>query len=160
MYAIPNSFAKLSNSSKCPRYETSALYFRCAVRRRGTPCSRCPVRSVRLSQGRTAGWRQSCFPSESQPQHWLFHFHLITPSKPFMSSGVLVDLWISVISIIYQQLIMTLRLYADLIFIRVNIYPGPGEGLVGLLIISEPIYFIRVTIYPAALPHNTAEVTI
>ena len=40
----------------------------------------------------------------------------------------------------------------NLIFIRVNIYPGPGEG--GLQLISEPVYFIRVTIYPAAFPHN------
>jgi hypothetical protein len=40
----------------------------------------------------------------------------------------------------------------DLIFIRVNIYPGPGEG--GSLLIFEPVHFIRVTIYPASLPHN------
>jgi hypothetical protein len=40
----------------------------------------------------------------------------------------------------------------DLIFIRVNIYPGPGEG--GSRLISYPVHFIRVTIYPAALPHN------
>jgi len=40
----------------------------------------------------------------------------------------------------------------DLSFIRVNIYPGPGER--GLQLISEPVYFIRVTIYPVAFPHN------
>jgi hypothetical protein len=40
----------------------------------------------------------------------------------------------------------------DIIFIRVNIYPGPGEG--GLLLIFQPIHFIRVTIYPASFPHN------
>jgi hypothetical protein len=40
----------------------------------------------------------------------------------------------------------------DLIFIRVNIYPGQGEG--DLQLITEPVYFIRVTIYPAAFPHN------
>jgi hypothetical protein len=41
----------------------------------------------------------------------------------------------------------------DLLFIRVNIYPGPGEGGLQQLI-SEPVYFIRVTIYPAAFSHN------
>jgi hypothetical protein len=46
---------------------------------------------------------------------------------------------------------MTLRLYADLIFIRVNIYPGTGGGLIANF---PPIYFIRVTIYPAVLSHN------
>ena len=40
----------------------------------------------------------------------------------------------------------------DLIFIRVNIYPGPGEG--GLQLILKPVYFIRVTMYPATIPHN------
>jgi hypothetical protein len=40
----------------------------------------------------------------------------------------------------------------DLIFIRVNIYPGPGDG--GSQLISKPINFIRVTIYPTALPLN------
>ncbi len=39
----------------------------------------------------------------------------------------------------------------DLIFIRVNIYPGPGESG-GLT--ADPVYFIRVTIYPAAVPRN------
>jgi hypothetical protein len=41
---------------------------------------------------------------------------------------------------------------SDLIFIRVNIYPGSGER--GLQLIFIPIHFIRVTIYPAAFPHN------
>jgi hypothetical protein len=40
----------------------------------------------------------------------------------------------------------------DLIFIRVNIYPGPGEG--GSQLISQPVLFIRVTIYPVSIPHN------
>jgi hypothetical protein len=40
----------------------------------------------------------------------------------------------------------------DLIFIRVNIYPGPGEG--GSQLISYPVHFIRVTIYLATLSHN------
>ncbi len=40
----------------------------------------------------------------------------------------------------------------DLVFIWVNIYPGPGVGR--LQIMSRPIYFIKVTIYPAALPAN------
>ncbi len=53
--------------------------------------------------------------------------------------------------IIYQQLNMT-PANTDLIFISVNIYPGPGEG--GLQLISEHVYFIRVTIYPAAFSQN------
>jgi hypothetical protein len=36
------------------------------------------------------------------------------------------------------------------IFIRVNIYPGPGD----LEVISKQIYLIRVTIYSTALPHK------
>jgi hypothetical protein len=40
----------------------------------------------------------------------------------------------------------------DLLFIRVYIYPGTGEG--GSQLVSQPIHFIRVTIYPAALPLN------
>jgi hypothetical protein len=39
-----------------------------------------------------------------------------------------------------------------LIFIRVSIYPWPGEG--GFQLICQPFYFIRVIINPAALPHN------
>jgi hypothetical protein len=39
-----------------------------------------------------------------------------------------------------------------LIFIRVNIYPGPGEG--DSQLIYKPMNFIRVTVYPAALSHN------
>jgi hypothetical protein len=34
----------------------------------------------------------------------------------------------------------------DLIFSRVNIYPGPRDG--GLQVIFKPIYIIRVAIYP------------
>ncbi len=40
----------------------------------------------------------------------------------------------------------------DLIFIRVDIYLGPGE--VGLQLIYKPLYVIWVTIYTLALPHN------
>ena len=76
-------------------------------------------------------------------------FISITPSKPFISSGSLFTLFnweIYYLSPVYYDLGT-----ADLIFIRVNIYPGLGER--GLLLISEPIYFIRVTIYLAALSY-------
>ncbi len=43
-------------------------------------------------------------------------------------------------------------LTTDAIFIRVNIYPGPGVG--GLMLNSYTIYLIMVTIYPAALLYN------
>jgi hypothetical protein len=40
----------------------------------------------------------------------------------------------------------------NMIFIRVNIYPEPGEG--GLQLISKAMYFIRDAFYLAALAYN------
>ena len=77
-------------------------------------------------------------------------FISITPSKPLMSSGP----WLTLhnCEIFYLLAVNYDPATTDLIFIRVNIYPGPGEG--GSLLIFYPIHFIRVTIYPASLPHN------
>ncbi len=53
-------------------------------------------------------------------------FISITPSKPLMPSGSWLTLHnyeISYLSAVYYDPATT-----DLIFIRVNIYPGPGEG--------------------------------
>ncbi len=77
-------------------------------------------------------------------------FISITPSKPLMLSGS----WLTPhnCEIYYLAAVNCHPAITDLIFIRVNIYPWPGEG--GLQLISEPVYFIRVTIYPAAFPHN------
>ena len=74
----------------------------------------------------------------------------ITPSKPLMSSGS----WLTLhnCEFFYLLAVNYDPATTDLIFIRVNIYPGPGEG--GSLLIFLPIHFIRVTIYPASLPHN------
>jgi hypothetical protein len=90
---------------------------------------------------------------------WVVELHIcltnpfisITPSKPFMSSGS----WLTLhyCEIYYLSAVNYDPATTDLIFIRVNIYPGPGEG--GLQLISKPVYFIRVTIYPATIPHNT-----
>ena len=80
-----------------------------------------------------------------------FHtFISITTSKPLISSGS----WLTLhnCDIYYLSAVNYDPAATDVIFIRVNIYPGPGEG--DLQLISGPIYFIRVTIYPAALPHN------
>ena len=46
----------------------------------------------------------------------------------------------------------------DRIFIRVNIYPGPGKGY--LQLIYQPNYLFTITIYPAAYPTLLTEVTI
>jgi hypothetical protein len=75
-------------------------------------------------------------------------FISITPSKPLISS------WLTLhnCDIYYLSAVKYDPATTDLIFVRVNIYPGPGEG--DLQLISEPVYFIRVTIYPAAFPHN------
>jgi hypothetical protein len=77
-------------------------------------------------------------------------FISITPSKPLISSGS----WLTLhkCDIYYLSAVKYDPATTDLIFIRVYIYPGPGEG--DLQLISEPVYFIRVTIYPAAFPHN------
>ncbi len=77
-------------------------------------------------------------------------FISITPSKPLMSSGS----WLTLrnCEIFYLLAVNYDPATTDLIFIRVNIYPGPGEG--GSQLIFSPIHFIRVTIYPASLPHN------
>jgi hypothetical protein len=71
-------------------------------------------------------------------------FISITPSKPLISSGS----WLTLqnCDIYYLSAVKYDPATTDLIFIRVNIYPGPGEG--NLQLTSEPIYFIRVTIYP------------
>ncbi len=79
----------------------------------------------------------------------------ITPNYPFISITPTASQlchhgfgWLCIIvvkSIIYQQLIMILRLH-------VNTYPGPGMG--GLQLIFWPIYFIRVIIYSVALTYN------
>ena len=70
-------------------------------------------------------------------------FISITPSKPLMSSGS----WLTLhnCEIFYLLAVNNDPATADLIFIRVNIYPGPGER--GSLLIFLPIYFIRVTTY-------------
>ena len=76
--------------------------------------------------------------------HLLFNpFISITPSKPLMSSGS----WLTLhnCEIFYLLAVNNDPATADLIFIRVNIYPGPGER--GSLLIFLPIYFIRVTTY-------------
>jgi hypothetical protein len=77
-------------------------------------------------------------------------FISITPSKPLLSSGS----WLTLhnYEIFYLLAINYDPATTDLIFIRVNIYPGPGEGNSQLL--SQLFQFIRVTIYPVALPHN------
>ncbi len=87
-----------------------------------------------------------------QPLPQLNPFISITPSKPFMSSGS----WLTLhyCEIYYLSAVNYDPATTDLILIRVNIYPGPGEG--GLQLILKPIYFIRVTIYPATIPHNTS----
>ncbi len=82
--------------------------------------------------------------------HTTSPFISITPSKPFMSSGS----WLTLhyCDIYYLSAVNYDPATTDLIFIRVNIYPWPGEG--GLQLIFKPVYFIRVTIYPATIPHN------
>jgi hypothetical protein len=77
-------------------------------------------------------------------------FIYFTPSRPLISSGS----WLTLhnCDIYYLSAVKYDPATTDLIFIRVNIYPGPGEG--GLQLISEPVYFIRVTIYPAAFSYN------
>ncbi len=77
-------------------------------------------------------------------------FIYITPSKPLISTGS----WLTLhnCDIYYLSAVKYDPETTDLIFIRVNIYPGPEEG--DLQLISEPIYFIRVSIYPAAFSHN------
>ncbi len=75
--------------------------------------------------------------------------------NPFISQAtyvirVFVDLHYCVIY--YLSTVNNDPATTDLIFLRVNIYLGPGEG--GLQLILKPIYFIRVTIYPATFPHN------
>jgi hypothetical protein len=77
-------------------------------------------------------------------------FISITASKPLISSGS----WLTLnnCDIYYLSAGNYDPATTDLIFIRVNIYPGPGEGV--LQLISEPLYCIRVTIYHAALPYN------
>ncbi len=96
--------------------------------------------------------RVNIYPGPGQGAHsWFFNpFISITPSKPLMSSGS----WLTLhnCEIFYILAVNYDPATTDLIFIRVNIYPGPGEG--GSQPISYPIHFIRVTIYPAALPHN------
>jgi hypothetical protein len=81
---------------------------------------------------------------------WINPFISITPSKPLMLSGS----WLTLhnCEIFYLLAVNYDLATTDLIFIRVNICPGPGEG--GSLLIFQPIHFIRVTIYPAFLPHN------
>jgi hypothetical protein len=77
-------------------------------------------------------------------------FISITPSEPLMSSGSWFTLHNCMIS--YLSADNYVSVTTALIFIKVNIYPGPREG--GLQLIYHPIYFIRVTFHPAALPHN------
>ncbi len=83
-------------------------------------------------------------------EHAVNPFISITPSKPLISSGS----WLTLHN--YDIYYLSAAKYdpatTDLIFIRINIYPGPGEG--DLQLISEPVYFIRVIIYPAAFLHN------
>jgi hypothetical protein len=75
---------------------------------------------------------------------------MITLSKPLMSSGS--SLTLHNCEIFYLLTVNYDPAITYLIFIWVNIYPGPGEG--GSQLISQPVHFIRVTIYPAASPHN------
>ncbi len=77
-------------------------------------------------------------------------FISITPSKPLISSGS----WLTLhnCEIFYLLAVNYDPATTDLIFIRVNIYPGLGEG--GSQLFFQLINFIRVTIYPASLPYN------
>ncbi len=77
-------------------------------------------------------------------------FIFITLSMPLMSSGS----WLTLHNCMIFNLLAVNYDPAttNLIFIKVNIYPGPGEG--GSQPIFLPIHFIRVTIYPVSLPHN------
>jgi hypothetical protein len=85
-------------------------------------------------------------------------FISITPSKPLMSSGS----WLTLhnCEIFYLSAVNYDPATTNLIFIRVNIYPGPGEGgsrlIFYLFILSGSLFTLgpyptilaEVTIYP------------